>query len=38
MVVPGRERRVGIQVGLGGGTSTQIGGFLRARLGAEIRF
>ncbi len=36
--VPGRERRVGIQIGLGGGTSSQIGGFLRARVGAEIRF
>ncbi len=38
MFVPGRERRVGIQIALGGGTSTQIGGFLRARLGAELRF
>jgi hypothetical protein len=38
MLVPGRERRVGIQLGLGGGTSTQIGGFLRVRLGAEVRF
>ena len=38
MFVPGRERRVGIQIGVGGGTSSQIGGFLRARVGAELRF
>lgn len=38
MLVPGRERRIGIQAGIGGGASTQIGGFLRFRLGAEVRF
>lgn len=36
--VPGQDKRVGINVGVGGGAATNIGGYLRIRAGAELRF
>lgn len=35
---PGRHRRVGINVGAGGGAATEIRGWLKFRVGAELRF
>ncbi len=38
LFVPGADKRVGINVGVGGGAATNIGGYLRIRAGAELRF
>jgi hypothetical protein len=35
---PGRVRRVGINVGVGAGAATEIRGWLKLRVGAELRF
>jgi len=35
---PGRHRRVGINIGGAGGVATEIGGWIRIRAGAELRF
>ena len=35
---PGRHRRVGINVGAGGGAATEIRGWVKFRVGAELRF
>ena len=38
LFTPGRHRRVGINVGAAGGLATEIGGWLKVRAGAELRF
>lgn len=38
LLTPGRHRRVGIDFAAGAGTATEIGGWIRFRAGAELRF